>query len=80
LTSPAAELPDGAMVLQGGVPHLILQGLARPWSHGGYGATVPVLGTAELITPLSTVAALRAGYRPQFHGSAMAASSETPPR
>lgn len=30
LTSPAADLPDGAMILQDGAPHLILGGLARP--------------------------------------------------
>ena len=43
LTSPAAGLPDGAMILQDGVPHLVLAGLARPWSLRGYGAAaVPV--------------------------------------
>ena len=32
LTSPAADLPDGAMILQDGAPHLILGGVARPWA------------------------------------------------
>jgi hypothetical protein len=70
LTSPAAELPDGTMVLQDGAPHLILEGLARPWSLRGYGGPVAPLDCAQLITPPSTIAALRAGYRPWIHGSA----------
>ena len=70
LPSPAAELPDGAMILQHAVPHLMLGGLARPWSLGGYGAPVAPLDAARLITPPSTVAALKAGYRPQVHPSA----------
>ena len=72
LTSPAAELPDGAMVLQDGVPHLILEGLAHPWSLRGYGSPVAPLQCAQLITPPSTVAVLRAGYQPQIHASAFA--------
>jgi hypothetical protein len=70
LRSPAADLPDGAMILQDGVAHVILEGLARPWALGGYGAPVAPLDFAQLITPPSTVAALRAGYRPQIHASA----------
>jgi hypothetical protein len=72
LTSPAADLPDGAMVLQDGVPHLILGRLARPWSLRGYGIPVTPLDCAQLITPPSTVAVLSAGYRPQMHASAFA--------
>jgi hypothetical protein len=72
LNSPAAELPDGAMVLQDGIPHLILEGLARLWSLRGYGTPVAPLHCAQLITPPSTVAVLRPGYRPQIHASAFA--------
>ena len=71
MTSPASELPDGAMILQDGVPHLMLQRLAHPWSFRGYGAPVAALRGARLITPPSTVAALRAGYRPEVHPSAV---------
>jgi hypothetical protein len=70
LRSPAADLPDGAMIFQDGGPHLILKGLARRWSLTGYGTATAPLGGAQLITPPSTVAALRAGYRPRFHASA----------
>jgi hypothetical protein len=69
LTSPAAGLPDGAMILQDGVPHLVLVGLARPWSLRGYGAAAVPLDSAQLITQPSTVAVLRAGYRPQMDAS-----------
>jgi hypothetical protein len=65
LTSSAAELPDGAMVLQDGAPHLILKGLARPWSLRGYGAPVAPLDCAQLITPPSTVAV--PGRLPAMH-------------
>jgi hypothetical protein len=70
LTTPPGGLPDGAMVFQDGIPHLMLGGAARPWSLRGYGAPVATQDSAQLITPPSTVAALRAGYRPQMHPSA----------
>jgi len=71
LPSPAAALPDGAMIFQDGAPHLILNGLARRWSLHGYGAPTAPLDGARLITPPSTVAALRAGYQPRLHASAL---------
>ena len=74
LTSPAADLPDGTMILQDGAPHLILGGLARAWSLRGYGPPVTPLDGAQLITPPSTVAVLRAGYRPHIHTSAFGES------
>lgn len=73
LPSAAVDLPDGTMVLQHDVPHLILDKLAWPWSLRGYGAPVAPSNGAQLITPPSTVAVLRAGYRPQIHVSAFAA-------
>ncbi|MGH7154581.1 MAG: hypothetical protein ACREF3_11700, partial [Acetobacteraceae bacterium] len=47
LTSPAADLPDGAMVLQDGAAYLILAGAARRWSHAGYGAPAAISPGAE---------------------------------
>jgi hypothetical protein len=70
MTLPAADLPDGVMILQGSGPHLILGGLARPWSPAGYGAPTAPRDGARLITPPATVAVLRAGYRPLIHSSA----------
>ena len=70
LTAPSAALPDGAMIFQDSAPHLILNGLARRWSLAGYAVPAPPLDGARLITPPSTVAALRAGYQPRLHASA----------
>ena len=70
LPAPAADLPDGTMVLQGGAPHLILKGLAYPWSAGGYGVATAPRADARLLTPPATVVALTAGYQPRLHASA----------
>ncbi|GLH77901.1 hypothetical protein SSBR45G_28090 [Bradyrhizobium sp. SSBR45G] len=64
LPSPLRELPDGTMVQAGNESFLILQGRALPWSFAGYGAARDDVGAAQLLTPPSTVRALRAGYRP----------------
>jgi hypothetical protein len=74
LTSPAADLPDGAMIFQDGAPYLILQGLVRRWSPRGYGAPAALLEGIRLITPPSTVTVLRAGYEPRLHASAFSGS------
>jgi len=73
VTWPArlAELPDGAMVRADGVSGLVADGRMAPWSFGGYAAPVEV-GDVEVLTPPSIVAAIRAGYRPIVHPSAVA--------
>ncbi len=67
---PIAQLPDGAMVQSNGNSYLIVNGraLLRSWS--GYRASAMVPDQALLLTPPSTVRALRAGYRPVLHPSA----------
>jgi hypothetical protein len=62
-------LPDGAMVWAAGESYLIMQGRALRWSFGGYTAVGAELHDAQLLTPPSTVRALRAGYRPVLHKS-----------
>lgn len=62
-------LPDGAMVAAGGSAFAIRQGLALCWSFDGYREAVSPgdLGAdIALVTPESTVAALRAGYVPAW--------------
>jgi len=71
LPMPAAELPDGAMVKAGDESFLILQGRARQWSVAGYGETDSAIENALLLTPPSTLRALRVGYRPVLHPSAV---------
>ena len=69
-------LPEASFVAVDGRPCLVLADSLRPWSEQGYLDPLPRprTGTADVITPPSTVAALRAGYRPQVDSSAGAQS------
>lgn len=66
-----AELPAGAMVAVDDAAFALRAGKAHPWSFAGYG---PGIGTADLapnvvlLTPPTTVAVLRQGYRPIWAG------------
>ncbi len=60
---PAAELPDGAFVLHDGDPHLVLGRELLRWTPGGYTERVArPQGAAAVVTPPTTLAALRAGW------------------
>ena len=69
---PWAELPDGAFLLLGESPAVIVGDHLSPWTREGYRGrrSRPSRGTANIITPPSTVAALRAGYPVQIDGRA----------
>ncbi|MGH9251762.1 MAG: hypothetical protein ACRD0W_19910 [Acidimicrobiales bacterium] len=62
-----SALPDGAFVVVGGTPALVLGDAVVPWTTQGYvGARRrPLRGRVEVITPPSTVAVLASGYRPR---------------
>jgi hypothetical protein len=64
--APFDGLPDGAFVLHGGEPHLVLGGSLLRWTPGGYVAPTPrpLRHEADVLTPGSLVAVLRAGWRP----------------
>lgn len=65
-----ADLPDGTIINDGGVPQLLWQGRRYGWSFGGYSALGDAsLGAVTVLTPAPLVAVLRAGYRPQVHDS-----------
>jgi hypothetical protein len=66
-------VPTGAFVSVDGGPALVLDDAVVPWSTAGYGAPRPRprTGRVHVITPPSTVAAIRAGYRPQIDPSAL---------
>ena len=68
-----AGLPDGAFVLLDGSPAVVVAGGLSEWTREGYRGhrPRPPRGTASVITPPSTVAALRAGYRVQIDDAAM---------
>jgi hypothetical protein len=70
--APWTGLPVGAFVLAGGVPAVVVDGHLAEWTHDGYGArlALPAGGDAQVITPPSTVAVLRAGYPVQIDESA----------
>ncbi len=63
-----ADLPNGAMIAGGGHAFLIARGEAFRWSPAGY-APAAAPPDARLLTPPSTLAAIRAGYRPVLHPS-----------
>jgi hypothetical protein len=71
------ELPDGAFVLREGRPQLVLGDTLLDWSPAGYTCRHPrpAHEHAELVTPPSLVAVLRAGWKPavpMLHPSASA--------
>jgi hypothetical protein len=67
-----ADLPDGAFVRLGVVPAVVIGARLAEWTYEGYRARRPrpARGVADVITPPSTVAALRAGYPVQIDDSA----------
>ncbi len=64
--APFDELPDGAFVLHGGAPYLVLGAQLLAWTAAGYVERRPrPLGRASVvITPPSLVSVLRAGWQP----------------
>ena len=67
-----ADLPDGTFALIDETPAVIVGDHLTDWTSGGYGRRRPRPnhGTAAVLTPPATVAALRAGYEPQIDASA----------
>lgn len=65
------SLPDGTVVEIGTSPHAVFGGRPYRWTHSGYAPVTAVeTGRVGLVTPASTVTALRAGYRPDPHPTA----------
>jgi len=64
------KLPDGSMVQAGAAYFLIARGTVMRWSMAGYRRAGDVIENAMLLTPPSTLRAMRAGYRPVLHPSA----------
>jgi hypothetical protein len=66
LRGPLADLPDGAMVASGRESYLIARSSVWRWSFAGYSPAPAMPVDVALLTPPSTVNALRAGYRVQI--------------
>jgi len=64
-----SDLPDGTMLAAGQVSFVVKAGRGFAWSPDGYRIADRVTGFDGLLTPPSTVACLRAGYRPLLHPS-----------
>ena len=59
------KLPDGAFVLEGGAPRLVLGGELLTWAPAGYtDRALRPEGAATVITPPSLLAILAAGWDP----------------
>jgi len=68
----AHDLPVGAMFTQGGAAFLRVPGGARVWGWQGYGPVSPLpAAQVETLTPEGAVQALRGGWRPILHPSAL---------
>ena len=67
IPSPAHELPDGAMITADGAAYTLVGGRAFRWTEQGYGDAQEIPHGAGLLTPPSTLLAMRAGYRPRLH-------------
>jgi hypothetical protein len=69
---PWPGLPDGTFVLVDETPAVVLGDQLTEWTTAGYAArrTRPATGTARVVTPPATVAALRAGYSAQIDDTA----------
>ena len=64
------DLPDGAVVMRDVFAYAVRGAHLLRWSEQGYDGRLPRgRGAAEVLTPPSTVAVLKAGYRPQWHPS-----------
>jgi hypothetical protein len=63
-TVDLSALPDGAFVVLTGQPHLVLREAIIPWTTDGYAAPLsrPSTGTAQALTPPTSIRALAAGY------------------
>lgn len=68
--SKFGDLPDGAMIILPDLPDsagLVWKGRALPWSWQGYGSPIALAScdSVQVLTPRSTVNALRAGFVPE---------------
>ncbi len=70
---PFAGLPDGTFVAESGHAWLVLGRELLAWSPSGYGdrRRRPRAGSATVLTPASTVSAIRTGYEPAVHPTAI---------
>ena len=69
LPGPADELPDGSVIAAADDAYVLARGRAFRWTEHGYEGPLQIPRADVLLTPPSTLGALRAGYRPALHPS-----------
>lgn len=62
-----SELPDGAVIVADGAAYTLARGNAFRWTEEGYQSAKEMPRADGLLTPPSTLLAMRAGYRPVLH-------------
>jgi hypothetical protein len=67
LSGPVGELPDGAVITAAGAAFTLARGRAFRWTKHGYEAAPEIPRADGMLTPPSTLLALRASYRPVLH-------------
>jgi hypothetical protein len=67
ILGPIAELPDGTVIAAAGTAYTIVQGRSFRWSEQGYQVERQISLADGLLTPPSTLLAIRSGYRPALH-------------
>jgi hypothetical protein len=67
IPGPVGKLPDGAVITAAGKAFTLVRGNAFLWTEEGYRAEQQFPRADGLLTPPSTLLALRAGYRPVLH-------------
>jgi len=63
------ELPDGSVIAAAGAAYILARGRAFRWTAQGYEGPLQIPRADAVLTPPSTLGALRAGYRPALHPS-----------
>jgi hypothetical protein len=63
------ELPDDSAIAAAGDAYILARGRAFRWTAHGYEGPIEIPRADALLTPPSTLGALRAGYRPVLHPS-----------
>jgi hypothetical protein len=69
LPGPADELPDGSAIAAADDAYILARGRAFRWTVHGYEGPLEIPRADAVLTPSSTLGALRAGYRPRLHPS-----------
>jgi hypothetical protein len=69
LPGRADELPDGSTIAAAGDAYILAHGRAFRWTAQGYEGPIEIPRADALLTPPSTLGALRVGYRPAMHPS-----------